>query len=522
MKKVIKSKVIDVLRKYKYYIFLTLIIFILFSVSKYSSVGKEYELYINDIKVTANNDIYTYNEEVYLHIDDLTHIFSDNIYYEKLSGKLIITTYDKVHKYAVYGSEYIIENNNAKYCNIQHFMTELEYNVIENKNKIYIVSGQNVEGTVLKNRTEIYDKTNNNVICHLEKDSIVNVYNSENNLNKDKMLTVEAIVDGTKYYGYVLSKNIEYQKPQQKAEKNNNKVIIVKAEEKLATNDLSNVDMVAISLYRLSGERNLVKLDNTYNIPKNKKVLVTINNGQKSSNYDKNIISRMLGSEANRNEIVVQIMELVKLYEGINLDFSNFKVTDKENYTQFIKELAASLHAINKILVVNVPSIQYIDCEQVAKVVDYLVIQPYNERTQASKISGPISSIKYVEDWIQNIINEKVDSNKIILEVPAYTILWTERNGTVINAEQYTMKTMLEYLKANNIQMSRDNSSKQNHMIYTKGITTYKMWLEDEYSIIEKTKLASKYNLVGISLYKSGMEQDFIYGKIELELNKTK
>ena len=70
--------------------------------------------------------------------------------------------------------------------------------------------------------------------------------------------------------------------------------------------------------------------------------------------------------------------------------------------------------------------------------------------------------------------------------------------------------------------MSRDNSSKQNHMIYTKGITTYKMWLEDEYSIIEKTKLASKYNLVGISLYKSGMEQDSIYGKIELELNKTK
>ena len=119
-----------------------------------------------------------------------------------------------------------------------------------------------------------------------------------------------------------------------------------------------------------------------------------------------------------------------------------------------------------------------------------------------------------------DIVNENIDTNKVILELPAYTILWTERRGTVINAEQYNMKTMQAYLVENNIPAKLDSSSRQNYINYTKGITTYKMWLEDEYSIMEKSKLADKYNLAGVSIYRSGMELKTIYNNISTILNK--
>ena len=79
---------------------------------------------------------------------------------------------------------------------------------------------------------------------------------------------------------------------------------------------------------------------------------------------------------------------------------------------------------------------------------------------------------------------------------------------------------MQEYISANNIQISRDKGANQNYINYTKGITTYKMWLEDEYSVTKKTELAVRYNLAGVSVYRSGMELKEIYNSISNTLNK--
>ena len=121
---------------------------------------------------------------------------------------------------------------------------------------------------------------------------------------------------------------------------------------------------------------------------------------------------------------------------------------------------------------------------------------------------------------MQQVISKAIDSAKVILEMPAYTILWTERRGTVINAEQYNMKTSQAYLKENNIESKLDKVSGQNYINYTKGITTYKMWLEDEYSITQKTNIANSYNLAGVSIYRSGMEQKEIYSSVSKYLEK--
>lgn len=521
MKNKVKNIVKNTLDKYIYNILLTLIIFILFCILGYSKDITEFKLYLGDSEANVINRIYNLNNEHYIHIDDLTNIFKDNIYHDKISGKIIITTYDSLIKIDKDDDKYIIKDKQDVYFNLKKVMEHLENNVVYSQDKICVLPQKYICGNIKNNRVELYDKQTGSVIGHLSKLTQVKVYVDENLKNNDKIISVEARIQGKLCYGYVLKNNVEYEYTASQEVVNNKKIILVKAEDNISTStDKSKVDMVSINMYRLSGVNALTKLQNVDTTLQGVEVVATINNGQKAANYDQNIISSMLNSESNRQDIIQQILSGTSSLAGVNLDFGNLKVADKEKYTQFVKELAAIMHKNNKILIVNITTTQNIDCEQISKFADYIVLQPYYARSISSKTSGPISSISYVEEYINNILSKDIDTNKVILEVPAYTILWTERRGTVINAEQYNMKMMESYVKQNKLEVKLDKSSGQNYINYTKGITTYKMWLEDGYSITEKTKLVNKYNLAGLSIYKSGMEIKGIYSDISKILNK--
>ena len=522
MKNIVKNKVKSLLDKYVYNILLTSIIFILFWVLGYSKTTLDFRLYINDEQVTTANGIYTINNEQYIHIDDLTNIFKDNVYDDKISGKIIITTYNNLIKLNKTDKQYVIRENENIYFNLKEIMEYIGNDVAYAKDKIYVLPKDYIEGTTKNNRVELYDKQTGNVIGYISKGQQVKVY-IDINLKDDykKIISVEANIQGKTHYGYMLKSNVAYEYITQQETGNNKKIVLVKVEDKLSTNtSKEKIDVFAVNMYRLSSVTTLTKLQNIDSTLNPKQIIATINNGQKAANYDQDIVTGMLSSEANREQLIKQIVEATKKLAGVNLDFGNLRVTDKEKYTQFVKELAAMLHKNGKMLVVNIPSTQYIDYEQIANASDYIIMQPYYARTTSSKTSGPISSIKYVEECINDVLTKNINVNKVIVEVPAYTILWTERRGTVINAEIYNMKAMLEYVKQNKLETKLEQASGQNYINFAKGITTYKMWLEDEYSVVKKSELINKYNLAGLAIYKSGMEEKDIYTSISKCLNK--
>lgn len=516
MKNIVENNVKSIIKKHQYNTLLTLIIFILFWIAGYSNENNYQNIYVKGKQVLVKHGIYTNDNEQYIHIEDMTEVFKDYIYNDKISGKLIITTYNKFKKIEINDENYVVKIDNNRYCNLQKFMDEIGYDVAISKSSIHINNTKYIEGEITNNRTEIYSNETGDIISHLNKNHKVCISINENLTNmKENVINVKVIMDNKTYYGYVLKNNVRYKYGPEEITSNNKKIILVKADTKIETStDVTKVDMVTINMYRLSGANTLTELEYINNAPKMVQVYAGINNGQNSSNYDSDIVTRMLNSQSNRENIINQIIEGIGELSGVNLDFTNFKVSDKENYTQFIKELSAVLHLNNKKLIVNAPNNQYIDIKEVSKYADYVIVQYYYSRTLSSKTSGPISSLTYVENILKELKNEEIDMNKIILEIPSYTILWTERKGTVINAELYNMKTMKAYLKENNIESKLDVVSGQNYINYTKGITTYKMWLEDEYSMLEKTKLANKYNLSGISIYRSGLEQKTIYNNI--------
>ena len=519
MKEVLKDKVEKYIQKYKYNTILTVIIFILFLICGYSNKNIKYDLYINDAQLNITHELIEKEGKIYIYTEDITNNFKDNITYDKLSGNYIITTYDSLKKIKKDNEEYVVKDEQEIYLNLIKVMKDINKTVIISKDKIYITDSEYIAGTIVKNRTELYDRLNNKVIGILDHKSQVKIQIDENLKNKDKEI-VNVIVNKNNY-GYILKENVEYKYEDIQSEEQYNKKVIVKAELKLSQNtNVQKVDGICFNMYRLSAVDDLTKLDYNINGVTKSKVYVTINNGQKFSNFDSDITSSMLNSHTNRYEIIKKIIKIAKDYAGVNIDFGNLKLTDKENYTQFIKELAALLHAEDKKIMVNIPSTNYIDVQSISKTANYIIIQPYMQRSLASKTSGPISSIGYVKNTIESIINSGVETNKIILEIPTYSILWTERKSTVINAEYYSMNSAKLYLKANNLKTSLDNSSGQNYINYTKGITTYKMWLEDEASVIKKVELVNEYGLGGVSVYKSGMETKNVYNIIQTNIEK--
>ena len=521
MKNIVENKANIWINKYKYNTILTLIIFILFLILGYSNSNIKYKLYVNNAEANLGYGIYEVNNEQYIHIDDLTNIFKDNIYHDKISGKIIITTKDAVKKISKTDKDYTAIKDNNIYFNIASIISALSHDLVVSNDKIHVVNNEYTDAIVKKNRTEVYDKLTHDVIVFVQNGSKIKLVVDDCSRSEKNIVNVVATVENKNYYGYILKENVQYDNIKLEATQPADKIVLVKAGDILmSSTDTRYIDMVAIDMYRLSGANVLTQLEYTNNVPDGIQVLATINNGQASSNYDPDITTAMLNSESNREVIIQKILKGVENIDGVNIDFGNLKVSDKEEYTQFIKELAAIMHANNKKIIVNIPSIQYIEVANIAKTVDYVVIQPYVARTTSSKTSGPISSITYVENTIQDILSGDIEESKVILEIPAYSILWTERKGTVINAEKYNMQMMQEYITTNKIESKLDSVSKQNYINYTKGITTYKMWLEDEYSINQKAQLAAKYNLAGVSIFKSGMELGKIYSGISNSLNK--
>lgn len=241
-----------------------------------------------------------------------------------------------------------------------------------------------------------------------------------------------------------------------------------------------------------------------------------------------NTTSSMLNDEETRNELINVIVSLVEEYgvDGINLDFEHMKQEDKDIFSQFVIELAPRLRDMGKVLSVDVTapdgaetwSLCY-DRDVLAHVADYMVFMAYDQNGISSPEEGTTAGYNWVENNIKKFLGqEDVDANKLILGIPFYTRLWTERDGEVSSRVVFTKD--VDSRIPDGVEKTWDDTLKQNYVEWSDNGATYKMWIEDETSIREKVKLANQYNLAGVSFWSKDREPDSIWSMISEELQK--
>lgn len=239
-----------------------------------------------------------------------------------------------------------------------------------------------------------------------------------------------------------------------------------------------------------------------------------------TNSFNPKITHAILSDSTKRQKLINDIVVLAKKYnlDGINIDFESIAKEDGDYYLQFIKEATPIFKQNNLVVSVDMYVPQkwtaHYHMKEVGEIVDYVIIMAYDEHHRNSKESGSVSSIPWADLHMKKA-TELVDKNKLIMGIPFYTRVWTETkdiNGnTVVSSKSLKMDEAINLLNQNNAQIIWDEKTSQYYGEYTLNGTVNKIWLEEEKSIEERMKIATKYDIKGVAFWKRGHEKANIW-----------
>lgn len=244
--------------------------------------------------------------------------------------------------------------------------------------------------------------------------------------------------------------------------------------------------------------------------------------------------SEILNNGLKREYIIKQILAFASLYEldGINIDFENIYKEDKDVFTQFVREITPLLREQGLVVSVDVTipdgSDTWSKCydrKALAETVDYVCLMTYDQTGAGSKVAGSTAQLVWVEGNLKKTLKE-IPADKLLLGIPLYTRLWEEtadENGRKVakTSKALSINAAKLLIEENNAVPVWDAESGQYVVSFEKDNRTYKMWLENEYSVNLKTSLVHKYNLAGTAAWSHNFANDRVWTVFADNLKKT-
>lgn len=509
-----------------------------FIINNNNVTGKlKHEIWINE------------NSVVYASMEDLENYFDGQIYHDKKNNQIITTSDTKVavlslkeKKMTVNGSEVKLVSGAVKKDGIYYLpISEMAkvYNVeIENiANKVITLDSLDrelIKADVTKNISVKYNtkfitrtvdkikqgskvivisekdgysriRTENGKIGYIKSDKLTNKYKVREKLETKPQITgkVNLVWD---YYS-------EY----------------VNAPERTGT--IQGINVVSPSFFSLKNTEGLTIIDN---VKRGGEEYITWAkaNGYKiwamfSNNSLRETTSKILNDYDLRTKMIEEIVELAIKYklDGINVDFENMNMSDKDMYSRFIIELAPRLREYGIVTSVDVTAPDgsenwslCFDRDVLADASDYMIFMAYDQHGTSSTKTGTVAGCDWVEVNVKKFLNqEAVKKEKIILAMPLYTRLWKTDSTGKITSSVVNMNKVSSAIPEN-VEKTWDENTKQNYVEWEKSGTKYQMWIEDAESIEEKLNLINKYELAGGAFWEKDRETDDIWELAEEKL----
>ncbi|MCD6323245.1 MAG: hypothetical protein J7L77_09495 [Clostridiales bacterium] len=243
---------------------------------------------------------------------------------------------------------------------------------------------------------------------------------------------------------------------------------------------------------------------------------------------DIDMTSAILNNPDSRDNVIRQILSYAQLYEldGINLDFENIYLKDRDAFTQFVRELMPYAREMGlKISVdVGVPggsdnySLCY-DHENLSKEADYIMIMTYDQYWASSPVAGSQAQLQWVSDMLELALLY-INPDKLIVGLPFYTRIWKDTDGVVKNYKTLGIDDTLEFIDDKGVEMVWDEESGQYFVTYTEEGSVYKMWIEEKESIVLKTDLVKKFNLRGVAAWQLSLGNEDVWTGIGESLSE--
>lgn len=233
---------------------------------------------------------------------------------------------------------------------------------------------------------------------------------------------------------------------------------------------------------------------------------------------------KLLSHTSSRDNLTNNLIEKALKYKlnGINIDFEKFPSEAGQDFIEFLRELSVKCRNNGIVLSVDsyVPSpyTEYYDREEQGKIVDYLVVMAYDEFYAGSEVAGPVASLGFVRDAVENILT-MAPKEKTIIAIPFYTRLWKETSEGKVSSESMSMTPAVNLIENNGLEAKWDDTSGCYYVEFEKDGATYRMWQEEDKSIEEKMKVIYGAGVAGVAEWKLGLEKESIWDVIIRYLN---
>lgn len=237
-------------------------------------------------------------------------------------------------------------------------------------------------------------------------------------------------------------------------------------------------------------------------------------------NWDSATVSNLINSPTLVSRHISNIVNLVVTagYDGIDIDYENLLATDRQAFSNFVRDLSLALHAQNKILSINVhaktsepgnwngPQSQ--DWSVIGAMADEVRIMIYGYSWQTSP-AGPVAPIGWVND-VLNFAVSVIPKEKIIQGIPTYGLDWPEGSA----GTEYMYDQFIALANNYNANINWDNLSKSSWFEYTAGGKKHTSWFENASSTEAKLDANNLRDIAGIFIWRLGGEDKKIWNSI--------
>ncbi|NLX61928.1 MAG: glycoside hydrolase [Tissierellia bacterium] len=493
---------------------------------------------------------------IYLSFDFVKEYIDPDIFYDEKERMLIITDQDKVLRFIVGDNRATVNHREfivdlpIKEIEGQVYIPEdilsrqygLDINYWENTNAItidrlsenYIIGQVIMEGGHIRTSFDIKSP-----IIFKDVDVETNLFIFEEYMDWYKVRTFDGII------GYMEKKYIKIDLVTNMHSTENNPFIDEKSNEKInltwdythrkmenfeGANIIYGVNVLSPTWFEIIDEKGNI------NDKGNKDYVIEYQNlGYKiwpliSNGFNPDLTSKLLSSSLAREKIIKNIVLLYDEYgvDGINIDFENVYLKDRDLLTQFVRELYPVFKEKGMTVTMDVTPISVsenwsmcYDRKRLSESVDYIVLMAYDQHWATSPVAGSVAQYTWVEASLKKVL-EEVPREKLILGMPFYTRLWTieeTTEGEKVTSLALSMEDAKKFIEENSISLEWDEESGQYYGEVVKEDKTYKIWLEDDESLRLKASLVNKYGLAGIATWRKGFEMEDIWPALSQTIN---
>lgn len=242
-----------------------------------------------------------------------------------------------------------------------------------------------------------------------------------------------------------------------------------------------------------------------------------------ANGFDKDLAHTVLADPALRQKTVSNALNLVKAngFAGLNVDFENMLPTDRPLYTSFVNELSTAMKSNGKKLIVSMaaktsdsPTSNWFgafDYAAIGQAADQVQIMTYDENGPWGA-PGSVAGYPWVESVVKYAVSQ-IPSTKILIGLPAYGYDWNTTAGT---GKAVTWKGIPSLISTTGAVPKWDAVKRSPYFTYTAADgTAHTVWYENSQSITAKTKLAGRYNLGGVSVWRMGLEDESFWKAVQ-------